>query len=35
MDIEWTQVLIAFFLGVIFSAMVKGAWGTVKSKTGL
>lgn len=26
------QVVIAFFLGVVFSAMVKGAYGSLKSK---
>jgi hypothetical protein len=32
MDIEWTQVLIAFVLGVLTSAMVKGLVGQLKSK---
>lgn len=32
MDIEWTQVLIAFVLGVLLSAMVKGLAGQLKSK---
>lgn len=32
MSIEWTQVLIAFFLGVLTSAMVKSALGGLKSK---
>jgi len=31
MDISWIQVLIAFALGVLTSAMVKGALGKVKS----
>lgn len=32
MNIEWTQVLIAFFLGVFTSAMVKGFISSAKSK---
>ena len=32
MNIEWTQVIIAFILGVLFSAAVKGAVSSVKSK---
>lgn len=32
MDIDWTQVIVAFILGVIFSAAVKGAVGSLKSK---
>lgn len=32
MNIEWMQVLIAFFLGVLTSAMVKGFAGSLKSK---
>lgn len=32
MNIEWTQVLIAFFLGVLTSAMVKSALSGLKSK---
>lgn len=32
MNIEWMQVLIAFFLGVFTSAMVKGLVGSVQSK---
>lgn len=32
MNIEWVQVLIAFFLGVFMSAMVRGLIGTVQSK---
>jgi len=32
MDIEWTQVVIAFILGVLLSAMVKGLVGQLKSK---
>ena len=32
MSIEWTQVLIAFFLGVFTSAMVKGFISSAKSK---
>jgi hypothetical protein len=31
-NIEWTQVLIAFFLGVFTSAMVKGFISSAKSK---
>lgn len=30
--IEWMQVLIAFFLGVILSAMVKSLLSSLKSK---
>lgn len=33
--IEWLQVLIAFALGVIFSAMAKGLVGKAKSAAGL
>lgn len=32
MNIEWTQVLIAFFLGVLTSAAVKGFISSAKSK---
>lgn len=32
MDIEWTQVVIAFALGVLLSAVVKGLVGQLKSK---
>lgn len=32
MNIEWTQVLIAFFLGVFMSAMVKALFSSLKSK---
>lgn len=32
MDIEWMQVLVAFFLGVLASAMVKGFAGSLRSK---
>lgn len=32
MSIEWTQVVIAFILGVLLSAMVKGLAGQLKSK---
>lgn len=32
MSIEWTQVIIAFILGVLTSAMVKGAVGNLKGK---
>lgn len=32
MDIEWTQVIVAFILGVIFSAAVKSAASSLKSK---
>lgn len=32
MDIEWAQVLIAFFLGVFTSAMVKSFISSAKSK---
>lgn len=32
MQIEWVQVLIAFFLGVLTSAMVKGFAGSLRSK---
>lgn len=34
MSIEWTQVIIAFILGVLTSAMVKGAVSSLKSKVG-
>ena len=34
MNIEWTQVLIAFFLGVLTSATVKGFIGNVRGKVG-
>lgn len=34
MQIEWMQVLIAFFLGVLTSAMVKGFASNLKSKVG-
>lgn len=34
MDIEWTQVIIAFIAGVVLSAMVKGAVSQLKSKVG-
>lgn len=33
MDIEWTQVVIAFILGVLLSAMVRGAVSSLKAKT--
>jgi hypothetical protein len=33
-NIEWTQVLIAFILGVITSATVKGFVGNVRGKVG-
>jgi hypothetical protein len=33
-DIEWVQVLIAFALGVLLSAVVKGLAGSLKSKAG-
>lgn len=32
MDIEWTQVIIAFILGVLFSATAKGIVSSLKSK---
>lgn len=32
MSIEWTQVIIAFLLGVFTSAMVKGVFSSVKGK---
>lgn len=32
MNIDWTQVIIAFLLGVFTSAMVKAAFGSLKSK---
>ena len=32
MNIEWTQVIIAFIAGVLLSAMAKGAVGSLKSK---
>ncbi len=32
MQIEWMQVLIAFFLGVLTSAMVKGFASGLRSK---
>lgn len=35
MNINWVQVLIAFFLGVFTSAMVKTTVSGLKSKTGL
>lgn len=34
MNIEWTQVVIAFILGVLLSAMVKGFAGQLRSKAG-
>lgn len=34
MNIEWVQVLVAFFLGVFTSAMVKTAVGGLRSKVG-
>lgn len=33
-NIEWVQVLVAFFLGVALSAMVKGYASRLKSKVG-
>lgn len=32
MDIEWTQVIIAFIAGVLLSAMAKNAVSSIKSK---
>lgn len=32
MDINWVQVIVAFILGVLFSAAVKGAVGNLRSK---
>lgn len=32
MQIEWVQVLVAFFLGVLTSAMVKGFASSLRSK---
>lgn len=32
MSIEWTQVIVAFILGVLLSAMVKGMVGQLRSK---
>lgn len=32
MNIDWTQVIIAFILGVLTSAMVKGFASNLKSK---
>jgi len=32
MDIEWAQVIIAFILGVLASAMVKSAVSSLKAK---
>jgi hypothetical protein len=34
MQIEWIQVLVAFFLGVLASAAVKGFAGSLRSKVG-
>lgn len=34
MNIEWTQVIIAFILGVMLSAMAKGAVSSLRSKVG-
>lgn len=31
-SIEWTQVIIAFFAGVLLSAMAKGALSSIKAK---
>jgi hypothetical protein len=31
-NIEWTQVIIAFIAGVLASAMVKGAVSSLKAK---
>ena len=33
-NIEWTQVIIAFILGVIFSATAKGLAGSLRAKVG-
>lgn len=33
-NIEWTQVIVAFILGVLASAMVKGAVSSLRSKIG-
>jgi hypothetical protein len=33
-DIEWTQVIIAFILGVLLSAMVKAGVSSLKAKAG-
>jgi hypothetical protein len=35
MNIEWTQVLVAFILGVLFSASVKGFAGNLRGKAGV
>ncbi len=32
MDIEWTQVIVAFILGVLLSAMAKSAVASLKAK---
>jgi hypothetical protein len=32
MNVEWTQVIIAFILGVLASAAVKGAVSSLKAK---
>ena len=34
MNIEWTQVIIAFILGVLLSAMAKGLVSKLRSKVG-
>lgn len=34
MDIEWTQVIVAFILGVLLSAAAKGAVSSLRSKVG-
>jgi hypothetical protein len=34
MNIEWTQVIVAFLLGVFLSAMVKSTFSGLKSKVG-
>lgn len=34
MNIEWMQVLVAFFLGVFLSATAKGLISGLKSKVG-
>jgi hypothetical protein len=33
-DIEWTQVIVAFILGVLLSAVAKSAVSSLKSKVG-
>jgi hypothetical protein len=33
-DIEWTQVIVAFILGVLLSAAAKGAVSSLRARVG-